>query len=530
MLPTETAAPLQNVMKQFAVLATVLFLGACNKPEIHDSRPNVILVLADDLGYADLGVIGGDVKTPTLDSLAQRGVFVREFYNTAKCSPTRAALLTGRYAHEAGLGGNIALTNRPARPIGAYQGYLDPSVPTIAELLRAQGYKTYMSGKWHVGEAEENWPRKRGFDRYFGLISGASSYYEIIADQPRERVMAHDDTRWMPPPEGFYMTDALADTAISFITQHVAHESSPFFLYLAFTAPHWPLHAPDEVVQNYDGTYDRGWQALHEARTARMVETRLIPPETVPAPMPPDVPAWESLSDAEKSLWARRMQVHAAMISIMDAAISRVLMALETSNQASNTLFLFMSDNGASAEDISGRGLNDPNAIVGSRGSYDSFRKPWAWASVAPFNRYKLNLDEGGIRTPLIAVWPEGFGSESKTVNVPGHIIDIVPTILAAAGIPPPDNLDGVSLLPAWQHGGGERSRTLFWEYSGHRAVRRGSMKALYRNDEAAWSLYDLAHDPGETHDLAASNPALLDSLTAQWDAWADSVGVFDEH
>ncbi|MEM9665473.1 MAG: sulfatase-like hydrolase/transferase [Bacteroidota bacterium] len=507
-----------------AVGVCVAMGAGCAGPPV-DPRPNVIVVLVDDMGYSDLGITGGDIQTPTLDRLAVEGVFMTQFYNNAKCSPSRAALMTGRHPHEAGMGSAIWGLNRDPRPAGPYQGYLRTDVPTVAELLRAEGYATMLSGKWHLGEREPHWPRQRGFDRYFGLIGGASSYYELITDQPRVRVMANDDAPWTPPGAGFYMTDAFADSAAAFIAQHTDTSDAPFFLYLSFTAPHWPLHAPEDAIRAYDGAYDDGWEALHAARSAELEDRQLVPDGLTPAPLPTSLPVWDTLTPDEQATWARRMAVHAAMMTRMDAALGRVLDQVGATGEASNTLVLFASDNGASAEDVAGRGLNDPSVPIGAMGSYDAFREPWAWASVAPFHRYKLNLDEGGIRTPLIAHWPDGLGPGGQRLDTPGHLIDLVPTILAAAGATPEAAFSGVSLLDHWR-GGKLAARPLYWEYDGHRAIRQGSMKALYREDEGTWSLYDLASDPAEQQDLAADRPDTLSTLTVAWDAWAADVGV----
>ncbi|GAB5518563.1 MAG: arylsulfatase [Rhodothermales bacterium] len=483
------------------------------------------------MGYSDPGFMGGDIRTPTLDRLVSQGVLMPQFYNTAKCSPSRAALLTGQYAHTAGMGGNIAGRNAPPRPPGAYQGVLSTATPTIAEVLGEAGYRTYMAGKWHVGEHEPHWPTRRGFDRYFGLISGASSYYELITDQPRERILANDTTRWTPPENDFYMTDAFADSASAFIDRHARTQTAPFFLYLPFTAPHWPLHADSSVIASYEGVYDEGWAALHAQRTARLIERGLLPEGLTPAPQPADVPEWNSLAPNEQATWARRMQVHAAMMTQMDAAVGRVMDTLAEHGLADNTLVLFLSDNGASAEDVTNRGHNDASVPIGARGSYDAFRKPWAWASVAPLHRYKLNLDEGGMRTPLVAYWPDGLGTESRVSATPGHLIDLLPTILDASNATysaskAPD-LPGTSLFDLWRSAS-LPERPLFWEYNGHRAVRLGDFKALYRRNEQEWRLYNIATDPAETIDLAEAHPTRLDTLIAAWQAWAGSVGVFE--
>ncbi|MEM7788517.1 MAG: sulfatase-like hydrolase/transferase, partial [Bacteroidota bacterium] len=315
-------------------------------PEAVAAPPNVVVVLADDLGFSDLGLMGSGIATPVLDSLARTGLLFPQAYNGAKCSPSRAMLMTGRSAHAAGMGDAIAGLGRE-RPAGPYQGYLDPAVPTLAERLAEAGYRSYLSGKWHLGEERPRWPIERGFDRTFGLISGASSYYTLRTDQRRVRQMTLDGAPFAPPASGFYMTHAFADTAVAFLREHAAeHADRPFALYLAFTAPHWPLHAPEATVQKYAGRYDDGWDAERARRTAALTEAGLVP-EGAPLPgRPASVPAWADRSDADRTDadWPRRMEVHAAMVDEMDAALGRVLAQVRAMGVAENTLVLFTSD------------------------------------------------------------------------------------------------------------------------------------------------------------------------------------------
>lgn len=522
-------------MKHLLYIACVLVVGCASPPEVPE-RPHVVVILVDDMGYSDLGSYGSEIQTPHLDALAQQGLQFTEFYNTAKCSPTRAALLTGHYAHTAGMGGNIASLRRPEPPPGPYQGYLSRRTPTLAEILKADGYSTYMVGKWHVGERPHHWPLRRGFERYFGLISGASSYYELITDQPRQRVMVYDSTRWNPPADGFYMTDAFADSAVAFVNAHAARPTDdPFFLYLAFTAPHWPLHAPAETIAQYEGRYLDGWEATHRARVARMQAEGLMPENLAGITRPASLPEWERLSAEDRAVWARRMQIHAAMVQRMDEGVGRLVEALRAHDALDNTLLFFLSDNGASAEDVTGRKLHDASVPNGAKGSYDAFREPWAWVSVAPLKRYKLNLEEGGIRTPLIVHWPDGMAASGSRTETPGHLIDLTATILDVTGTTYPLQsasgeatmpLPGASLRPLFTEPTTTFERTLFWEYNRHRAVRAGSMKALYRNDTQTWALYDLTADPTESTDLATLQRQQLDTLVARWQTWASSVGV----
>ncbi len=286
---------LMSLLSRASIVAALLAAatGGCrvSAPEPPRARPNIVVIMADDMGYADIGAYGGEIDTPNVDTLAREGIRFTQFYNTARCWPTRASLLTGLYPHQVGLGGAITPVGRPLGEPGAYQGYLSGSAPTVAELLRAAGYRTYMAGKWHLGERPEHWPRRRGFDRYFGLISGASSYFEIIRDQPRRRQMALDDEPWDPPDDGFYMTDAITDYAVRFIEDHASdRHDSPFFLYVPYTAPHWPLHALPEDIAKYEGRYDAGWDTLRAERYQRMKDLGLIGERHVLSPRPDSIP------------------------------------------------------------------------------------------------------------------------------------------------------------------------------------------------------------------------------------------------
>ncbi|RMH61304.1 MAG: arylsulfatase [Bacteroidetes bacterium] len=511
-------------------LAVSLLLapGCTPSPE----RPNIVIILADDLGYSDIGAYGGEVRTPHLDALAQNGVRFTQFYNAARCCPTRASLLTGLYPHQAGMGGMVSSLGSEPEP-GPYQGYLSDQSVTIAEVLKQAGYRTYMSGKWHVGEKPEHWPRRRGFDRYFGLISGASSYYEIITDQPRVRQMALDDAPWTPPAEGFYMTDAFTDYAVRFLDEHAdEHAGEPFFLYLAYTAPHWPLHALPEDIARYQGRYDIGWDSLRAERHARMQAMGLLDARHALSPRPPSVPAWADATD--RADWARRMEVYAAMIDRMDQGIGRVIEALEARGLRENTLVLFLSDNGGCAENIEGRNLHDPSVPIGARGSYVAYREPWANASNTPFRRYKQWTHEGGIATPLIAHWPAGLVDPGRIEPHVGHVIDLMATALDLAGVPYPDSLDGRairplqgrSLLPVLRATPAENHEVLYWEHLGNRAVRQGPWKLVWAREVGAWELYRLDEDPTELRDLAERYPEQVQALERLWLDWAEDVGV----
>jgi arylsulfatase len=493
------------------------------------ARPaNVIVILADDLGWSDLGCYGGEINTPHLDRLAGGGMRFTRFYNTAKCYTTRASLLTGVYQHEAGIGGLISRGDRPLTT-GPYQGYLEPAVPTVPEMLKAAGYRSYHSGKWHVGERAQHWPIKRGFDRSFALISGATSYYEVIQEDGRLRVMTRDDVVWTPPREGFYATNAYTEAALEFLNEHArSHGDAPFFLYLAYTAPHWPLHAPEERIQPYLARYSAGWDQIRDARVARQKAMGLIARDMQPSARPSTIPAWEAIDN--KALWARRMATYAAMIEIMDEGIGRVLDAVTQQGQIDNTLILFLSDNGASHEDISARKLDQPGSVVGDRRSFQNIEAPWAWAANAPLRGTKETVFEGGINTPCIAHWP-GKITPGAFNGAPHHVVDIAPTALALAGLDSalrPANAPafrGIDLQSAFAGRTIPRG-DLFFEIFGSNASIDGRWKLAQHKGQAGWSLFDVVADPGERIDLATQAPERAAAMRERWLRTARDIGV----
>lgn len=493
-------------------------------------RPNIVVILADDMGYSDVGSYGGEIRTPNLDRLAAGGLRFTSFYNTARCSPTRASLLTGLYAHQAGVGRLHTPRERELPEPGPYQGYLSENAVTIAEVLRDAGYRTYMSGKWHVGARRPHWPRQRGFDRFFGFLDGANSYFELFS----QHLMALDDETWQPSDSGFYMTDAFTDYAVRFVEEHAeGHADIPFFLYVAYTAPHWPLHAPEEDVARYRGVYDGGWDSLRAARFDRMKALGVADASWTLPPRPGALPAWSEVED--RAEWSRRMEVHAAMVDRMDRGIGQIVSALERNGMLQNTLILFLSDNGAAEEHLRNRPYDDPAVPVGRRGSYRAFEEPWAYASNTPFRFYKKWLHEGGIATPLIAYWPAGIAAPGSMTRQTGHVIDVMATSvdLAGASYPARRNdreiqpLEGLSLAPILRGQGRDGHEYLFWEHYGARAVRKGDWKLVMEADETDWHLYDLSVDPTEADDVAARRPALVRELSDRWDAWAARVRVF---
>ena len=497
-------------------------------------RPNIVIIMADDMGFSDIGSYGGEISTPNLDALAANGLRFREFYNAGRCCPTRASLLTGVYSHQAGVGHMVGDLGSPS-----YQGHLNDRCVTIAEVLREAGYATLMSGKWHVGESRPHWPLDRGFDEYFGLISGGSNYFKL--DSARQ--MASGNDPWVPPDDGsFYMTDAFTDNAVRFLEEQ-GGKPDPFFLYLAYTAPHWPLHAKPEDIAKYKGRYDGGWEALREERFARQAETGIRSGSWALSPRDRDVPSWDEAQD--KALWARRMEVYAAMIDCLDQGVGRVVQAIRDLGKLDNTLILFLSDNGGCHESANieqGTPRNtwaDPNAMPGGPDSFDGYDRPWANASNTPLRMFKSWVHEGGISSPLICHWPAGIRVPSGSVtDAPGHVIDLMATCVDLAGARYPSErdgkaiipLEGESLRPVFETGERAGHQAIFWEHQGNRAVRMGRWKLVSKrvpSSRAAgpWELYDIAADRAELRDLSSEMPGKVSGMESAWLRWGARVG-----
>ncbi len=531
MSPTRAARALVGWLAA-ALALTTMTLAARQPGAPPPRRPNIIVILADDMGYSDIGPYGSEIRTPNLDALARGGVRFRQFYDNAKCSPTRASLLTGLYPHEAGMGD---LASGAPGPAGPYQGYLPATSVTVAEVLRDAGYRTYFSGKWHVGDLPAHWPHARGFDRAFGLISGATSYFELLKEPGRSRQMVLEDRLWEPTAPDFYATDAYTDYAVDRIREHGRDRGAqPFLLYLAYTAPHFPLHARPGDIARYAETYALGWDAIRAARDRRMRELGIIDSRYALSPRPASVPAWDAATRREE--WARLMAVYAAMVDRMDHGIGRVMQALRDGGMDQDTLVLFLSDNGATMEPVAGRGLDDRSAPIGARGSYLAYLEPWAHVSNTPFRLYKDWVHEGGIRTPMIASWPRGIARPGRHSDHVGHVIDLMPTVVDVTGARYPrargDNREvtpmrGRSLAPAFRDEVAARPDPLFWAYGGNWAIRDGDWK-LVRNGkrQGGPELYDLASDPVEVHDLSAAHPDRAEAMERAWRAWATRVGA----
>ncbi len=491
-------------------------------PPKEAKRPNIIFIMADDMGYSDIGCYGGEINTPNIDKLARNGIKVKNFYNNARCCPTRSSLLTGQYPHTVGMGQMVTMPTAKIKP-GSYQGFLNERYPTIAEDLKAAGYSTYMTGKWHVGERPEHWPLKRGFEHYFGLISGASSYYEIVPQELGKRRVILDDKDFAIPETGFYMTDAFTDHAIQYLDdQQVNQPIKPFFLYVAYNAPHFPLHALEEDVAKYEKLYLQGWDITREKRYQKMLQLGLIDKRYQMTPRPANIPAWKNATD--KKTWVRKMAVYAAMVDRMDQNIGRLIATLKKNGQYENTLIVFLSDNGGSPENVSGRNFNDATKKIGERGSYIAYDVPWANVSNTPFKKYKSFLHEGGMITPCIIQWPAGIKPAKGYSNQVGHVIDLLPTALELAGVPA-DNLPGESLGYLW-NGKKSAAKTYYWEHQGNQAIRNQNWKLVKDLEDPSWELYNLATDPCETNNLAGTMTGLVNKLSAEYAVWAKKMDV----
>jgi len=519
-------------------------------PEGGNRRPNIVLVLVDDMGFSDLGCTGSEIRTPNIDSIARQGWLLSAMYNCARCCPTRAALLTGLYPHKAGIGHMGANLGTPA-----YQGFLRNDSATIAEVLRLAGYRTLMSSKWHVGgdfwaRLADSWrvgeighptPRQRGFDHFYGIVDGATHFFS-------PHFVMEDDRRVEVSPTDFYFTDAITDRAVAMIDESVQADQ-PFFLYLAHAAPHWPLHAHEEDIARYHGVYSGGWDALRGSRHEEMRARGMLLHGWDLSPRDQAAPPW---SDVKVQDWeAERMAVYAAMIDRMDQSIGRVLASLRRHGVHDDTFILFLSDNGGCAEfmaedgwakfmpDIHNDGRrielgNRPSLRPGGPLTYMSYDLPWANVSNAPFRLFKHWVHEGGISTPLLAQWPARFrpGGVSHT---PAHVVDVLPTILDAAGAAYPAEvgghaiqpMDGESFLPLLDGRAWTRQQPIFWEHEGNCAVRVGDFK-LVRRHGFDWELYDMERDRTELTDLAGRNAPLEARLKVEYAGWAAAAGVED--
>lgn len=543
----------------FLFLACAVWQLVSLATAIAEERPNIIIMMADDMGFSDIGCYGSEIETPNLDALAKGGIRFAQFYNTGRCCPTRAALLTGLYPHQSGVGHMME-----DRKLPGYRGRIGPNTQTIAEVLRSAGYATYMSGKWHVTPErgpnlkpgdKYNWPINRGFDKFFGTIHGAGSLWDPNSLARGRQLIA--------PKKDFYYTDAIADNAVQYITEH--NSEKPFFMYVAFTCPHWPMHAREKDIAKYKGRYSEGWDKLREERLARMRASGLIKPEWKLTERDPKAPAWE---DAERKQWhQRRMEVYAAMIDSMDQNIGKIIGKLEEMKYLDNTLILFLADNGgcaeengtgkdAKAEDLEshpptqpmrpgehqtdmvpkftrdGRKVRQGRGVMpGPPDTYVAYGLPWANASNTPFRRYKHWVHEGGISSPLIVHWPKGVAAKMNNTfyQEPAHLIDLMATCvdLGEASYPEVANgnaitpMQGTSLRPSFDGNSLTRSEPIFFEHEGNRALRDGKWKLVARGHKGPWELFDMEADRTELNDLSKSQPEMVEKMAKQYEEWA---------
>ena len=513
------------------LLTPLLLLGAEQK------QPNIVVIMADDAGFSDFGCYGGEIETPVLDKLAANGLRFSQFYNTGRCCPSRATLLTGLYPHQAGMG---HMTRDRGLP--SYSGTIRPNVPTLAEQLRQGGYRTMMTGKWHLGTEPKQSPIARGFDRFYGTRNFIDSYFTVLEHCPvfldDKIVLPGTETpvNHLRPDQEWYTTDVFTDYALHFMDEaFTKHADQPIFLYVAHNAPHFPLHAREEDTKKYRGKFrDIGWDKLRAERYRRMVQMGLIKKDWPLSPS--DVPQWETYDAKLRDELDLKMALYSAIIDRMDQNIGRIIAKLKNAGRLDNTLFLFMVDNGVPGTGVHDwRGLFAKNgrhpetrvdnyAEWGRRGGWSSSSgRGWANLSNAPFRMYKRYTHEGGVATPLIVHWPARLKDKGALRHAPSHLIDIAPTCLAAAGLPL-KNMEGENLLPVFAKDNA-RPRTLFWEHEGNRAVRQGDFKLVAQHN-APWELYHMAQDRSELRDLSKAMPQKAAALQKLYEDWASRVGA----
>ncbi len=551
-----------------SVLTTAVMVAslglATNSARAADA-PNIVLIMSDDMGFSDIGCYGGEINTPNLDQLAKSGVRFSQFYNTSRCCPTRAALLSGVYQHQAGIGLMTGEKNLPG-----YRGEFGRNVVSIAEALSTAGYRRYMAGKWHITKhvspdgPKDNWPMQRGFEKFYGTITGAGSFYDpATLCRGNTYITPVNDPKYKP--ETYYYTDAISDNAVTFLKQH-ADESpdKPFFLYTSYTAAHWPMHALPQDIAKYKGKYDKGFTPIREARLAKMKTLGLVAADTKLSPQSDN---WEEVAD--KPWEARNMEVYAAMIDSMDQGIGRIVAELKRQGELDNTLILFLQDNGGCAEhygrntpasyatDLKPMGPDDlqtkiwpamqtrdgrpvksgEGVMAGAEDTFIGYGRGWANVSNTPFREYKHFAHEGGISTPLIAHWPSGIdpSRNGKLEHQPGHVIDIMATCADVAGGAYPKKfgehqiipVEGVSLRPAFSGKSLERSDALYFEHHLNCAIRDGDWKLVCKGKAGLavkqfdWELYNVKTDRAELQNVADKNPEKVEALLAKWEKWA---------
>ena len=528
------------------------------------ARPNIVVIMSDDMGYSDIGCYGSEIETPVLDGLAENGLRFTQFYNTARCCPTRASLLSGLYPHQAGVGHMMDDSG-----YDGYRGELNRNCMTMAEVLKTAGYGTYMAGKWHVTKSvkadgsKDNWPRQRGFDRFYGTIHGAGSFFDPNSlTRENTQVTPVNDTEYQP--ETYYYTDAISDHTVRYIQDHQKDSSDkPFFIYVAYTAAHWPMHALPEDIEKYKGRYDAGYGAIRAARLKKMKQLGVVPADIELSPQAED---WSKVENLEWEL--RCMEVYAAMVDRMDQGIGKIVNTLKETGTYDNTLVMFMQDNGGCAEGLGrkpqkGREtrpesseaampvdelqldmipkktrdgwplIQGPGAMPGPADTYIAYGRGWANVSNTPFREYKHWVHEGGISTPLIAHWPKGIQRRGELDHQPSHLIDIMATCVDVAGAQYPTTwhdhdikpLEGRSLAMAFE-GKDIQREAIYFEHEGNRAIRVGDWKLVAKGATSAWELYNVRADRAEMIDLAAAEPTRVRLLSAMWQKYAERANV----
>jgi arylsulfatase A-like enzyme len=522
-------------------------------PATTSGRPNILLIVADDLGYSDIGAFGGEISTPNLDTLAAEGRLLTGHRSGSLCSPTRAMITSGTDSHLAGVGRQGGGTG-PQLGKPGYEGYLNDRALSIAELLRDAGYHTYLAGKWHLGDSEDRSPKARGYQSSFVLLPGVATFFNEFADPPTaaQLQLYRENGVHTVPPRDFFATDFYTDKLISYIEAH-RQDGQPFFAFAAYTAPHWPLQAPAAFIDRYRGRYDAGYEAVRARRIERQKALGILPQAFEPNPLLPgtadNAKTWAALSEAEKQDQARRMEIYAAMVENLDANIGRLIRYLKTTGQYDNTFIFFQSDNGAEGGNRDGFGdasrsgpVDNSLANLGRKGSYVGYGPRWAEVGATPFRLWKSYATEGGVAVPAIARLPRQHQARVR-LDAVTHIVDLAPTFLELAGAALPGNsykgkpvhpITGASLLPVLEDRA-TRVRgpdaVLAWEHGNHRFVLRDNWKLVWVADRfgptpRSWQLYDLAADRAEVHDLASSRPEITQQLTAAWDRYAADNGV----
>ena len=524
----------------FLSTAAVLCTAGSVRGQQQADRPNIILIMVDDMGYSDLGCFGSEIPTPNIDRLAENGIRYTQFYNVGRSCPTRASLLTGLYPHQAGIGGMSEdpydKSKRERSPhdrmLPGYRGFLNKNCVTIAEVMKQAGYHTYMVGKWHLGmDGKEKWPLQRGFDRFYGILAGACSYFAPQAG----RGLILDNSALPTPQPPYYTTDAFTDHAISFMESR--QNADPFFLYVAYNAPHWPLHAKDADIAKFTGRYDEGWEAIRKARYGRMVELGVVDKNWELAEW--ENRNWSELNEEERRNSALRMSVYAAQVHCMDYNVGRIVDYLDRTGQKENTLIVFFSDNGGCAEPYSETGFGTIADINrATNWVAPSYGKPWAQVSNTPFRKYKVRAYEGGISTAFIMSWPGRYAEYNNQIrsNV-CFLPDIMASFVEAAhaqypatyGGNPIQPLEGKSMLATVADPALELHEYIFGEHFQNNYVRNGRWKAVKDQESNEWELYDLSNDRSETTDLAAKHPEILKKMIKKWHEWAEARNVFPQ-